>query len=244
MEERTYRVSMGARFPVSMELRWGSSDIWLGAGGVRDPAGLRGALAGHQRCLYQTLEAYAACHPGFRESLVPRAPDRSAPGFIREMLAAGRAAGTGPMAAVAGVFAEEIGRRARTLGAAEVVVENGGDLYLDCQRDLTVQILAGPSPLSGRVHLRFAGGEMPVAVCTSSASVGHSLSLGQADALVVAGRRGAWADAFATAIANRVDADNDLAALLEESMDPARMRGILAVRGGEMAVVGTMEVVW
>jgi len=155
--------------------------------------------------LRKALEAYITRHPAFLHYLKPLPEDPKAPAMVRKMYRAGKAAGVGPMAAVAGAIAEEVGKKILSQGLSrEIVVENGGDIFLALNRDTTVAVLAGKSPLSGRVGLKVRKKFMPCGVCTSSGTVGHSLSLGRADALCVMARDTAFADACATALANKV----------------------------------------
>ncbi len=155
------------------------------------------------------LENYIRRYPEFAATLVPWQAPGPVPQIIGDMIQAGRKAGVGPMAAVAGVIAEYV---ARDLLAHtdEVIVENGGDVFFKTRRPLTVGIYAGKSPLSLKLGLRLDPGDRPLAACTSSATVGHSLSFGKADAVCVLSRSGALADATATAVGNRVQSSADI----------------------------------
>jgi ApbE superfamily uncharacterized protein (UPF0280 family) len=146
------------------------------------------------------IENYIQQHHEFAKALSPFALDALAPPIVKEMLAAGSSAGVGPMAAVAGVIAEYVGRGLLHSGCREVLVENGGDIYINRCQDCTVAIFAGESSLSLRVGVKLAGHIMPVAVCTSSGTVGHSLSFGLADSVTVIARSTALADAAATVL--------------------------------------------
>jgi hypothetical protein len=138
--------------------------------------------------------------------------------------------------------AHQVGRRLRE-ASPEVVVENGGDLFLAAGRRLTVALDAGASPLSGRLGLAVAAEDMPLCVCTSSATVGHSLSLGKADAATVAAADGALADAAATALGNRVRGRADLAPALEWTRGVPGISGALVVLGERMAAWGRLTLV-
>ena len=131
------------------------------------------------------VEAYIKAHPDFSAVLTPLQLDSPAPSIVVDMVKAGENAGVGPMAAIAGAIAEHVG-----LGLLKstnhVIVENGGDIFIKTDAPLTVGIFAGKSSLSLRIGIRLSGGPKPMAVCTSSGTVGHSLSLGRADAVCVA----------------------------------------------------------
>lgn len=150
------------------------------------------------------LQSYIARHPEFARSLVPLSLDGAAPPLIRQMMEAAHDAEVGPMAAVAGAVAAFVGRQLLHKGAAEVIVENGGDIFINRNKDATIAIFAGQSPLSYNVGIKIAEGRMPCGVCTSSGTVGHSLSFGDADSVTVLAENVALADAAATRLGNEV----------------------------------------
>jgi ApbE superfamily uncharacterized protein (UPF0280 family) len=188
------------------------------------------------------LEAYIREQPGFVPALTPWSVRGPAPEIVREMAEAGAAAGVGPMAAVAGAIAGRVGRG--LLGRShEVIVENGGDVFLRTAGPATVAVFAGRSALSLRVGVRVDGGGEPIAVCTSSGSVGHSLSFGRADAACVVARSCALADAAATALGNRIRTADDLTAAIAFGRTIPGVLGLLAVIGERMAAWGELEIV-
>ncbi len=151
------------------------------------------------------LRAYIREDPLFGVSMEPLTVPSSAPSIVREMAEAGRRAGVGPMAAVAGAIAESAVRAMVNAGAGHVIFDNGGDIALYLEEPVTVGIYAGPSGASDFALVISAVDEI-VGVCTSSATVGHSISLGTADAAVVISGNVALADAAATALGNAVEA--------------------------------------
>jgi len=126
------------------------------------------------------LENYIAAHPEFLTALVPLKQDTLAPPIVKGMLKAAAAADVGPMAAVAGAIAEFVGRDLLESGLHEVMVENGGDIFLARKKECVAAIFAGQSPLNQKVGIRIPAAMMPVGLCTSSGTIGHSLSLGKA----------------------------------------------------------------
>jgi hypothetical protein len=188
------------------------------------------------------LEAYIRQHPGFVATLVPWTLTGPAPNIVQDMIAAGHAAGVGPMAAVAGAVAEHVGRGLLAY-SDEVIIENGGDIFLQTGEAVTVALFAGTSPLSLRIGLRTGGGGDPIAVCTSSGTVGHSLSFGRADAVCVLSPSGALADAAATAIGNRVHSKQDISAGIEFAKRINGLRGVVIVTDDQMGAWGAVEVI-
>ena len=190
----------------------------------------------------QQLEAYIAGHPDFLTSLVPWPADPFAPPVVREMIEAARATGVGPMAAVAGALAARVGRQLASL-SPEVIVENGGDIFLAIQQPATVALFAGKSPLSHRVGLKIDPSLSPLGVCTSSASVGHSLSFGRADAACVLAESAALADAAATALGNRVQGLDTIAFALAWAAALPDILGAVIIVGEKLGAWGQVELV-
>jgi ApbE superfamily uncharacterized protein (UPF0280 family) len=158
------------------------------------------------------------------------------------MIDAGRRAGVGPMAAVAGAIAEYVGRDLLA-HSSEVVVENGGDIFLSMTDPATIAILAGSSPLSNRLAVRADFSHRPVGICTSSGTVGHSLSLGVADAVVVLSESTALADAVATALGNKVTGGADIEAAITTGKAIQGVLGLVMIVGAQLGVWGQVELV-
>lgn len=188
------------------------------------------------------LEAFIRQHPDFLTALVPWKAETPAPPLVGEMIAASRHAGVGPMAAVAGALAEQVGRHLLTF-SEEVVIENGGDIFMAVRKSVIVGIDAGCSPLSRKLGLRVKANGMPLAICTSSGTIGHSLSYGKADAVCVVARRGALADAAATAVANRIAQPEDLAEAVEFAQTIEGVSALLAICRDRMGAWGDVEIV-
>jgi len=188
------------------------------------------------------IESYGEAFPDFLTTLRPWRHTGPAPQIVREMTAASVAAGVGPMAAVAGAIAQQVGRQLAQ-HSREVVIENGGDIYL-CTRDpLTLGIFAGDSPLSMQVGIRIGGGLQPVGVCTSSGTVGHSISRGRADAVCVVAADCSLADALATAVGNRVLNPSDLQAALDFGRSISGVDGLVVIFGRQIGCWGRIELV-
>ncbi|NYT16628.1 MAG: UPF0280 family protein [Methanomicrobiales archaeon] len=175
----------------------------------------------------QELERYAAGDPFFLSTLEPY-PVSSGIAIVDRMADAGVNSGVGPMAAVAGAIAWAGVEAMQEAGAAFGIVDNGGDIAMLSDRDVTVGIHAGASPLSDR--LGFVIGPDPAirGICTSSATVGHSLSFGSADSVTVFSRNPAGADAWATAICNTISPE-DTSVL--GRVDPGEVDGVLVIIG-------------
>jgi ApbE superfamily uncharacterized protein (UPF0280 family) len=191
-----------------------------------------------------SLESYISRHRDFLDALQPLVDDPTAPFLAREMIKAGMLAGVGPMAAVAGVIAEYVGRGLlERQDCDEIVVENGGDIFLQRQKDCTAAIYAGESPLSYRIGIRLPASLMPVGVCTSSGTIGHSLSMGKADSVTVVAPSTALADAAATRLGNEVSKSGDMGRALALAAKIDGLSGVLIVVGEELGAWGEVELV-
>ena len=238
--KRTYRQAVSADDLVSSFVTVKESDLHiLAARNVADEAY-------HYVHRYRNqLENYIAGHPGFLTALIPLEQDTLAPPIVKGMLKAAAAAAVGPMAAVAGAIAEYVGRDLLDSGLHEVMVENGGDIFLKRNRESVAAIFAGQSPLSKKVGIRVPAALMPVGLCTSSRTVGHSLSLGKADSVTVLAPSALLADAAATRLGNEVKA-GDQRSINETLAVGAKIPGILGVViicGKHMGVWGKIDLV-
>ncbi len=186
------------------------------------------------------LENYIARNPNFLEALFPLDCDSFAPPLIKEMQKAALAAGVGPMAAVAGGVAQYVGQDLLQGYCREIMVENGGDVFLQRSVDCRVAIFAGQSPLSNTIGIEVKKEDMPIGICTSSATVGHSLSLGQADAVTVVAPSVCLADAAATRLGNETRENRPLDEVLSIASQIKGICGVVVVRGEELGAWGNV----
>jgi hypothetical protein len=173
--------------------------------------------------------------------LVPIPYDEFAPDIVRDMMKVSAKTSVGPMAAVAGAMAEYIGRDLLQ-HTRNMIIENGGDIYLKCINDVHVGFFAGRSPLTDRVSIKVRKEEMPLGICTSSGTVGHSLSFGCADACCVKSGSAALADAAATAVGNLVKSKKDIKNALKAGMEIEGVLGIVIIVGDQLGVMGDVEI--
>jgi hypothetical protein len=188
------------------------------------------------------LETYITRNPEFQRSLVPLTDDPYAPEIVQQMIRASRLAGVGPMAAVAGAMAEWVSKDLLKL-SKEVIVENGGDIYLATSRERTIGIFAGDSPLSLKIGIVISPEDTPLGVCTSSGTVGPSLSFGKADAVCILAKSSALADAVATAVGNTVGEKKDIELGLERGRKIAGVLGMLIIVEEKMGVWGNVRLI-
>jgi len=191
-----------------------------------DPAHIAAAKAGILRAR-QDLEAYIARDPFFAATFDPYDPD-SDELIIRRMADATRKAGVGPMAAVAGAIAWAGIEAMQDAGAVFGVIDNGGDIALMSDRPVRVGVHAGNAPLSNRIAFIVPPPDNILGICTSSATVGPSISFGIADAVTIFSPDAALSDAWATAICNEIRPDDQT---VLDRINPAEVDGVFAILG-------------
>jgi uncharacterized protein len=175
----------------------------------------------------QVLEAYIARDPFFLSTFDPYMPD-SDELIIERMTSATRTAGVGPMAAVAGAIAWAGVEAMVDDGAVFGVIDNGGDIALVSDRTIRVGVHAGESMLSNRIAFIVPQQEKILGICTSSATVGPSISFGIADAVTIFSHDVALADAWATAVCNKIRPHDQT---ILDRLNPHEVIGVLAIMG-------------
>lgn len=240
--KRDYRGLCGpARNEQGFQVVVEQTDLWVVA-----EQDLSRAVRGRVNELRGMVKAAITLDPAFGTSLAPVAVKPDAPLIIREMALAARLANVGPMAAVAGAVAQHTADHLVSQ-SPNLLVENGGDLFLHSTRDRVVALLPDPSSDAG-LGLRLEARDFPLALCSSSATIGHSLSLGQGELVTVRAQNAALADAAATALCNLLKHKNDLNLVVEAAKRLADdqeglggIQGVFAQCGGRLAVWGRME---
>jgi len=188
------------------------------------------------------LESYILNNPKFRLSLLPLPQDDLAPPIVRDMLNKSRICGVGPMASVAGAISEFVGYDLLS-HTKNLIIENGGDIFLQSKKTITVAVFAGESIFSYKVKFIVKPEKMPIGICTSSATVGHSLSFGKADAICVIAKSTTLADAAASSIGNKLLNKNAIKDILNYGMKIPGVQGIIIIFGKDMGVIGDLEFV-
>lgn len=200
-----------------------------------DPAHIRAAKAGILAAR-QELEAYIARDPFFAATFDPYTPDSDDLVIVR-MAGATRKACVGPMAAVAGTIAWAGVEAMQQAGASFGVIDNGGDIALLADRPVRIGVHAGTASLSNRIAFVVPAQDQILGICTSSATVGPSISFGIADAVTIFSHDVALADAWATAVCNEIR-PGDRSVL--DRIDPSEVSGVFAIMGNEMVQWGDL----
>lgn len=241
-EERTYRRLYREKDLLHFQVVVGETDLDIAVKKERYSENLHRLTEEHVCALRREMSAYLERDSEFLTALAPHQPLAEAPLPLRQMCEMARIAGVGPMAAVAGMFAEQIGKFLSRY-STEVIVENGGDIWLKTNRIRRAAVFAGDSPFSQRIALEIDPSHTPAGICTSSATVGHSLSFGKADAVVILSPSAVLADAVATAACNRVQDTKDLETAVRWALGIPGISGALAIMGDKMSAAGKVKLI-
>ncbi len=172
------------------------------------------------------IENYINKDHRFLTALKPISVESKADPIVQDMAEQSKRANVGPMSTVAGAIAEFLGKDLLGAGYKDVIVENGGDIFLKSRKIRRVGVYVGRSKLWNKLQLEIRPKDMPLGICTSSGTIGHSLSFGCADSVVILSKSTSLADSVATATANRINSKEDL----QRALDFARsIKGILGV---------------
>ncbi|HBT38704.1 MAG: ApbE family lipoprotein [Thermotoga sp. 50_1627] len=235
--KKFYRECSEGRFQ-SFTVQYRETDLWIGVD--RFDSAMPEMVLELVQKLYCELYELAKVAPQFFSSLEP-VQLFEGPKIALKMAQAAERANVGPTAAVAGAIADEAGELLlKEFECNEVLVENGGDIFIRCERPINSLIYAGESPLSNRIALKLPKGTW--GVCTSSGRFGHSLSFGTADAITVICRNATIADAFATAYCNMVKNKNDVENLLSYAINEDVL-GVVVIYEDMLGVRGQFEIV-
>ena len=235
MEPRTYRHWVESKDLILFNVTVKETDLY-----VRASSNLKRKTHRLVSKYRSQLENYIERHPAFLTSLKPLPAAEDAPFIAKQMAEAAQKAGVGPMASVAGAIAEFVGNELLAF-SPEIIIENGGDIYLKSSKTRTVGIYAGESPLTGKIGLEVKGQDTPLGICTSSGTVGHSLSFGHADAVIVISQSAILADAAATAIGNLIDQPGDITSGIEFGKGINGLRGILIIKDSNIGIWGEVK---
>jgi hypothetical protein len=188
------------------------------------------------------LYGFIEKNPKFEKTFKPYMVSLFSPKIIKLMSWASRQANTGPMAAAGGAIAELVGTSIMK-HSKEIIVENGGDIFVKLTKPRRIGVYAGASSFSEKIAIEISPEDTPLGICTSMGTAGHSVTFGAADAIIVTARSCALADAAATAIGNVVTGEKTI----EEGLNMAKkikgLHGALIIKNDVMGAWGTLKIV-
>jgi len=236
-EPRTYRHWIKGKDLVSFTAVVRETDLHIRAHSNLKPHALKAIKKSRK-----PLEKYIENHPLFLHSLEPFDVEDDAPELVKDMANAARVVGVGPMAAVAGAIAEAVGKDLLDY-SPEVIVENGGDIFMRSLKKRLIGIYAGSSTFTGKVALEIEPEDTPLGICTSSGTVGHSISFGVADAVIALSPSTALADAAATAIGNHIKSAEDIEMEIERASHIPGLSGLVIIKDDKIGIWGKVKLV-
>ncbi len=190
--------------------------------------------------LREILEDYIETHPDFQHSLGSIKLHSDAPDVARRMAHASRLVGVGPMAAVAGTMAQCAAETGLKAGAKEVIVANGGDIYLQAQKPVVINLHTGTNKIADNLAFSLQPQDTPIAICSSSGKMGHSMSKGMCDLATVVAKDASLADAAATQAANLVKTIDDIDMSLEHINTIDGVDGVLIIKDDRIGLAGKL----
>ncbi len=235
MTERFYRDWVKGKDLVLFKVKQAESDLLISA-----ESNLSKEAEESLELYRSQLRKYISKHPDFKSSLKPITVKDDTPDIIKVMAESAAKAKVGPMAAVAGVIAEFIGKDLLKF-SSQVIVENGGDIFMKSKAKRNIAIFAGDSELTGKLNIEINTKDTPIGICTSSGTVGHSLSFGRTNATIVISESTALADAVATACGNLVRQEEDMQNSLSFAKDIKGVLGILIIVGEKIGICGNLK---
>ncbi|MEA1986898.1 MAG: UPF0280 family protein [Candidatus Marinimicrobia bacterium] len=242
-QSRDYRKFMQSGRFDSFIVKYKEIDLWIGVSRGAISEKLKEFALEKIKKLRDELDEYIKHNSFFLTSLETIKPNDDMPSSVKEMCEISEKTGIGPMSAVAGYFAEFIGKEIKKrFKLDEIVIENGGDIFLDIIESLTITIYAGDSPLSEKVGINIDCKFSPLGISTSSGTVGHSLSFGKADAVMIACKNSALADSFATKFCNAIKSVDDIDSVLKLTKEYSDIISAVIIYGEKIGVRGKFDV--
>jgi ApbE superfamily uncharacterized protein (UPF0280 family) len=239
-----YREQTASKRWQSFEIKVETSDLLIRAG-VDSSVSLSG-LSEIAEMKVREIRKEIREHIGERESFIssldPLEEVVSGSRAVSMMYRASERAGVGPMAAVAGTIAELVGTLL-TEYVDEVIIENGGDIWMRLSDSAIISIYSGDLYFKERIALRIGPDNTPCGISTSSGKIGPSFSFGRADSATVISPDAALADAAATLLCNMVESPEHIEEAVNRVSEIEGVRGLLAIYSDKMAAWGDIELV-
>ena len=238
---RTYRAASSRPGEIAFQTLIEESDLWISCRkSYFDAEGnLPAKVAEKLREVRSSIKGWMRLQPEFGPSLAPVAVPEHAPDIVKKMALGGERWQVGPMAAVAGAVAEEVARAFKD-GSPDFLVENGGDIFMYSSGPRTVALLPYPSEGTS-IGIRLGAHLFPLSVCSSSSTIGHSLSFGSGELATVIARDAALADAAATSLCNKLKKPSDVELVINEAQKDPDVIGVFAQCEKQMGLWGDIE---
>jgi ApbE superfamily uncharacterized protein (UPF0280 family) len=238
-QRRFYRDWVGAQDLFSEHIVLKESDLQI----LTDRPVDREFIEERLRSYRWDIENYINKDRRFLTALKPLEIELKAPKIVTEMAVCSKKAQVGPMATVAGAVAQFLGEDLLKKNCKDVIIENGGDIFLKTTKSRRIGIYTGKSRSWNNLRLKIKPTDTPLGICASSSTIGHSLSFGCADSVIIVSRNACLADAVATATCNRVQKKEDLKKALDFASRIRGVTGIIVIIKNNLMSWGKIEFV-
>ena len=232
-KDRFYRPKEAC--PYRLEVSYKETDMYLHCDTPLDRNEVRAIIKEY----YDQIDGYIRRNRRFLSSLTALPDDNDAPPIIQDMLSASQMSGIGPFSSVAGAMSWYVGG-ALAKSCGELMIENGGDLYLNIHGDKKIGVYLGEQSNPRFLSLLITARDEPFGICSSSATISHSLNFGRADLVTVVAATSVIADTFATALSNKVKSAYDIKEVLKEAQMSPSIEGILIACEQKIALWGKL----
>lgn len=235
-EERFYRNQVLSKFKLEVSHR--ESDLLICTDKNIDRNLAKNILIKY----YKEIERYGKKNSLFLNSLSPLEEDKDAPVIVKKMMESSFLAGIGPFSSVAGAIAFYVGGELLRF-CDEVIVENGGDIFLKINEDKQIGVYLGDKFEIENLTLKIKKRNYTFGISSSSSCIGHSLNFGRADLVTVIAKDAIIADSFATSLSNKIKKIEDISKILEKVKNVPLIEGVLAAFEGKIFLWGDLEIV-
>ena len=192
------------------------------------------------------LENYINVHNEFLTSFSP-IEIHSNERIINLMANGAQLCDVGPMATVAGAFADlmleemKIKSELSPTPAKVALIENGGEIAIDSEKAMKIALYAGYNRLNLNIGFLIEKKDCPIGIASSSAKIGHAVSLGQSDVVTIFAKNATIADGAATKIGNFVkgiDIEKSIKDALDKAEDIDGVIGAFICRNDKIGYSG------
>ena len=220
----------------SLHLVYKQTDMWLKTEGEPD----RQEVETYLKQAYEDIEAYIACDSNFLSSLHPYEVGETAPEIVKVMSEHASKANVGPMAGIAGVIAEYIGRRLSSRHRI-ILCNNGGDIYYESPEEQWILLNAPGSPFHNQIKICVPSAIKGKGLCTSSGTSGHSVNMGRAYAVSILAGNACSADVWATAMSNQIRSHEDIDRILSLCKEQDDIEGVVILVDNYLGIWGDIR---
>jgi len=232
-----YRKSISLKDKYFYRLRYKYTDIF-----ITSDADILNDLEEPVISFYSCLEGIILHDRTFLKSLEPIKEKENYPGYIKKMCRAACRFGVGPMAAVAGAVCDRIAEKISG-NCGLLMIENGGDVFIKSEKSVRIGLFISNSFFSDRLNIVIDAKQTPCGICSSSGTMGHSLSLGKSDLVTVMAESAAMADAAATAVANSIMENSDVEKSINIYKKYKEVKGIIVIKDNSIGLWGELQII-